>query len=213
MKYESILFDLDGTLTDSGEGITKSVVYAFNQMGLKPPAEADLRLFIGPPLAQMFPRFGVPEERVDEAIRYFRQRYQGPGKFENRPYEGIEVLLADLRKAGLKLYVATSKPENTAVEILDHFHLDHYFDEIAGATESHKRETKQAVIAYLLKKAHAEKCIMIGDTIYDVKGARALGLPCIGVSWGYGSTEEMRQAGAVAIADTPMELEHILLEK
>ena len=210
-KYKSILFDLDGTLTDSGEGITKSVVYAFENLHLKAPDEKDLRLFIGPPLSQMFPRFGVPENETDTAIRYFRDRYTKTGKFENRPYDGIEDLLKVLKEKGKELYVATSKPEHTAVEILKHFHLDRYFDAIAGATESHDRETKDAVIAYLLNKAHADHCVMIGDTEYDVSGAKRLGIPCIGVSWGFGNPEEMKEAGAIQIVDTPEELKRILI--
>lgn len=210
-KYESILFDLDGTLTDSGEGIMKSVVYAYDRLHLKAPDQKDLHLFIGPPLSQMFPRFGVPEKETDTAIRYFRERYQKTGKFENRPYDGIEELLNDLKNDGKKLYVATSKPEHTAIEILEHFHLDQYFDEIAGATESHERETKDAVIAYLLDKVHADHCVMVGDTRYDVEGARRLRIPCIGVSWGFGNEEEMKKAGAVQIVHSPQELEKILI--
>lgn len=210
-KYESVLFDLDGTLTDSGEGITKSAAYAFEKLGLPVPSQKDLELFIGPPLAEIFPKYGVPVEQTDEAIHYFRQRYKSVGKFENRPYDGIENLLKDLKAAGMRLYVATSKPETTAVEILSHFHLDRYFDEIAGATESHARETKDAVIAYLLNSVHAEKCVMVGDTRFDVLGAEKLQIPCIGVAWGYGSVDEMREAGAIAIVRNISELEEILL--
>lgn len=212
-KYESVLFDLDGTLTDSGEGITKSAVFAFEKLRLTVPSQKDLELFIGPPLAEIFPKYGVPVEQTDEAIRYFRQRYKSVGKFENKPYDGIEKLLKDLKKAGMHLYVATSKPETTAVEILSHFHLDSYFDEIAGATESHDRETKDAVIAYLLNHVHARNCVMVGDTRFDVLGAAKLHIPCIGVAWGYGSCQEMKEAGAVAIVSDIKELEEKLLGK
>lgn len=212
-KYESVIFDLDGTLTDSGEGITKSVVYAFEKLHLKPPVQKDLDLFIGPPLSETFPRFGVPAEQTDEAIRYFRDRYLTVGKFENKPYEGIEDLLSSLKENGQKLYVATSKMEVTAIEILRHFNLDTYFDEIAGATEGHERETKDAVIAYLLRKIHADHCVMVGDTAYDVNGASRLHIPCIGVAWGYGSTQEMKDAGAIGIVDTMNDLKKALSEE
>lgn len=209
-KYDSVLFDLDGTLTDSGEGIMKSVVYAYGKLHLKAPERNDLPLFIGPPLREIFPRFGVSEQQTDEAIHFFRERYQKVGKYENHPYEGIEDLLAYLKHNGQKLYVATSKPETMAKDILHHFHLDEYFDETAGATENHERETKEAVIAYLQNKVRTGSCVMVGDTAYDVKGAAELHIPCIGVAWGYGSTEEMKQAGAIQIVYTMDELKKAL---
>lgn len=210
-EYESAIFDLDGTLTDSGEGITRSADYAFEKLGMKQYPLNELKVFVGPPLYETFPKFGVPEDKVDTAIRYFRERYTGPGKFENRPYDGIENLLKDLRKAGMKLYVATSKQENVAVEILRHFHLDRYFDEIAGAAG--EIVDKDDVIRILLNKVHAENCVMIGDTKYDVSGAKRLNIPCIGVSWGYGSVTEMKEAGAVRIVSTMNELKDALLGK
>lgn len=210
MKYESVLFDLDGTLTDSGEGIRKCVKYAFEKLDLKVPEQKDLNLFIGPPLAEMFPQFGVPAERCDEAVSWFRRRYTGPGKFENRPCQGITELLESLKQDGYHLFVATSKPETTALEILQHFHMDGFFDEIAGATESHERETKDAVIAYLLNKSDIHNCVMVGDTEYDVLGAKKLHIPCIGVSWGYGNVREMKEAGAVAIADNMEQLKQLI---
>lgn len=198
-QYESVIFDLDGTLTDSGEGITKSAAYALKKMGLHVPDLNSLRIFVGPPLAETFPKFGVPSEKTDEAIRYFRERYTGPGKFENKPYAGIENLLKELKKDGLKLYVATSKQENVSLEILSHFHLDGYFDQIAGARGD--IVNKDDVIRFLLSDISTEKCVMVGDTKYDVIGALKLNIPCIGVAWGYGSVEEMKKAGAIGIAD------------
>ena len=208
MKYQYILFDLDGTLTDSGEGIMNSGRYALEQLGLVIPEEAQLRKMVGPPLRTSFPLFGVPEDQVEEAIRLYRDRYnhQG-GKYQNSVYPGIETLLGELYASGCKLYVATSKPENLAREILRHFQLDRFFEYIAGATEDHARETKSDVLKYLLEiTQNTESTVMVGDTKYDVTGAQEQGLPCIGVSWGYGTAGELRSAGAAALVDTPEEL-------
>lgn len=212
MHKKVILFDLDGTLTDSGEGITKSVKPALEHFGIPVASLEDLRVFVGPPLRDSFIRFGVPEDRVEEAIAIYRSRYVSIGIFENYPYPSIPELLAQLQRQGHRLFVATSKPESMAVRILDKFGLSHYFEEICGATLDSSRETKSAVIAYLLEKTGStENAVMVGDTAFDVIGAAAHRIPTIGVSWGYGSVEEMQQSGAVAIATSPEEL-FLLLE-
>lgn len=206
-----ILFDLDGTLTDSGEGITKCAQLALDHFGIRIEDRTQLRCFVGPPLRESFPKFGVPEERVEEAIAVFRSRYLTVGKFENIPYPGIENLLRTLKEQGYRLYVATSKPESTAVEILDKFGLSPYFTRICGASMDSGRDSKEAVIAYLLElEGRAQKTVMVGDTAFDVVGAAAHGIPTIGVSWGYGDIDEMLKAGACAIAHTPDELEELL---
>lgn len=212
MTAKAFFFDLDGTLTDSGEGITKCAQLALHHFGIEIPDRNALRSFVGPPLRESFPRFGVPAEQVEEAIRVFRGRYLTVGKFENVPYTGIRELLEQLKNAGCRLFVATSKPESTAVEILNKFELSAYFEKICGAQLESGRDTKDEVIAYLLEEiGEAVEPVMVGDTAYDVIGARAHGIATIGVSWGYGSVEEMREAGAVAIADTPAELLHLLM--
>ncbi len=201
---KAILFDLDGTLTDSGEGIINCVEMTLKRFGLPVPTRQELRVFVGPPLGETFVKFGVPEDRAQEAIDIFRSRYVPIGKFENHPYPGIRELLETLKEQGHKLYVATSKPEVTAIEVLDHFDLSKYFDRICGATLDHSRTTKSEVIAFLLEQCGScANLVMVGDTAFDVLGAAAHGIATIGVSWGYGSVEEMRQAGAAAIADTP----------
>lgn len=211
MSEKSLLFDLDGTLTDSGEGIINCARYTFEQMGYPVPRREEMGVFVGPPLWQTFVRFGIPKERSDEAVEIFRSRYIPIGKFENTPYPGIRETLENLRKSGWKLYVATSKPEVTAVEILEHFDLAKYFTRICGADMGHDRENKSDVIAYLLAQDAQEGTrIMIGDTKYDVLGAAQHGIPTIGVSWGYGDVQEMKDAGAMAIAATPQELEGLL---
>lgn len=207
MKQKSILFDLDGTLTDSGEGIINCARFALEQLGLPLPPRETMGVFVGPPLWDTFEKFGVPHDRTDEAVRLFRSRYIPIGKFENTPYPGIREMLAQLQADGNKLYVATSKPEVTAVEILEHFDLAKYFCEICGADLDRSRTTKSQVIAYLLEKSEAgEQMIMVGDTSYDVTGAAAHGISTIGVAWGYGNVEEMEQAGALAIAYTTEDL-------
>ena len=210
-QYDAVLFDLDGTLTDSGPGIMHSAVYAFNTLSLPVPSEQVLRSFVGPPLAVAFRRAGVPEELVEDAIRYYRDYYARKGKFENVPYPGIEALLERLSSEGFRLYVATSKPEALSVEILEHFDLAHYFELIAGATFDHSRENKQDVISYLFGQAgNTEKAVLIGDTEFDAAGAAAAGIDCIGVMWGYGSVDNMKKEGAKAIADTPEKLYDLL---
>ena len=208
-----ILFDLDGTLTDSGEGIMNCAVHALNHFGIPTPTEKELRTFVGPPLLESFARFGVPADRLEEAIKIYRQRYLPIGKFENHPYPGIRELLERLNAEGHKLYVATSKPENTSIEICDHFDLSKYFVKICGASSDNdcSRNTKEAVIAYLLEECgREEKIIMVGDTAYDVLGAKVHNIPTVAVSWGYGLVEDMKNAGAIAVANTMDELYDLL---
>ena len=201
---KSILFDLDGTLTDSGEGIINCAKMTLERFGLPIPSPDELRTFVGPPLGDSFMRYGVPADRVEEAIAVFRSRYLPIGKFENYPYPGIQELLETLKAQGHKLYVATSKPEVTAVEVLEHFSLAFFFDCICGATFDQSRVSKSDVIAFLLEQIGADTdAVMVGDTAFDVTGAAAHGIPTIGVSWGYGKVADMKKAGAAAIADTP----------
>lgn len=208
---KSILFDLDGTLTDSGEGIINCAAPALEHFGIPIPQRDALRVFVGPPLHDTFRQFGVPEDQVDEAIRIYRSRYVPIGKFENTPYPGIRELLEKLRAQGHRLFVATSKPEDMSVEILEHFDLARFFDRICGASLDRSRSSKDAVIAYLLQQHGAgEQMVMVGDTVFDILGAAAHGIPAVGVAWGYGSVEEMKKAGAAAIATTMDELFRIL---
>lgn len=207
MTPKSILFDLDGTLTDSGEGIINCATLALNHFGLPVPSREEMRVFVGPPLSEIFQRFGVPADKVDEAIAVYRSRYIPIGKFENTPYPGIRELLETLQQHGHKLYVATSKPEGMSIDILEHFDLAKYFVRICGAAMDKSRNSKAAVIDYLLKECGEEaEMIMVGDTIFDVIGAKAHGIPCIGVSWGYGEVADLENAGAAAIAHSTQEL-------
>lgn len=210
---KAILFDLDGTLTDSGEGIINCASLALRHYGIPVPDREIMRVFVGPPLRDTFFKFGVPEDKLDEAVEIYRSRYIPIGKFENTPYPGIYDLLARLKAEGHKLYVATSKPEQMSMDILNKFELTSYFDLLAGATLDGSRDHKADVIAYLLQQTGSDmEAIMVGDTVYDVVGAAAHGIPTVGVSWGYGSVAEMEAAGACGIAHTMEEL-HDLLNK
>lgn len=204
---KAILFDLDGTLTDSGEGILNCATVTLEYFGLPVPSREEMRVFVGPPLRDTFFKYGVPADRLDEAVAVYRKRYVPIGMFENSPYEGIENLLKNLKAQSHRLYVATSKPEWMAVEILTKFGLAPYFDIIAGATMDGVRDAKADVIAYLLEQTgDVNEAMMVGDTAFDVIGAAAHGIPTIGVSWGYGTVESMVSAGAAGIAHTMDEL-------
>ena len=204
---KAVFFDLDGTLTDSGEGIINCAILALEHFGLPIPSREALRVFVGPPLDQSFINHGVPADKTGEAIRVYRSRYTTVGKFENFPYPGVEELLQKLKNAGCRLFVATSKPEGMSVEILEKFGLAHYFEKICGATLDGSRSHKADVIAYLLSQVeNVENVVMVGDTAFDVIGAKAHGIATIGVSWGYGKVSDITDAGAVSIAHSMDEL-------
>lgn len=205
---KTILFDLDGTLTDSAEGIINCATLGLEHFGLPVPDRKTMEVFIGPPLHEIFVKFGVPTDKADEAVAVYRSRYNTVGKFENAPYPGVIELLQTLQAHGHTLLVATSKPEGLAVEILEKFELAQYFDRICGASLDRSRSSKEDVIAYLLEQnGGAENMVMVGDTHYDVEGSAAHGIPCIGVSWGFGKVADMKAAGAVAIA---RDMDHLL---
>lgn len=210
---KTILFDLDGTLTDSGEGIINCAILALEHFGCPIPSREQMRVFVGPPLHESFVRHGVPADKAEEAVAIYRSRYIPIGAYENTPYPGIRELLEALKAQGHTLYVATSKPEGMSVDILKHFDLAKYFDRICGASMDTSRSTKEAVIAYLIdQNGRSDDMIMVGDTRFDVIGARSHGIPCIGVTWGYGSQQDLEEAGAAAIAHTMEMLLSLLSE-
>lgn len=207
MTPKAIFFDLDGTLTDSGEGIINCASLALEHFGLSVPSREEMRVFVGPPLDKTFIQFGVPADRVEEAIKVFRSRYVPIGIFENYPYPGIRELLGQLKAQGHRLFVATSKPEEMALRVLDRFELSGYFEKICGATLDGSRIEKSDVITYLLTQVEGvDNTVMVGDTKFDVLGAAQHGIPTIGITWGYGKESDMVRAGAIAIAHTPEEL-------
>lgn len=208
MHYSYILFDLDGTITESGPGIMNSARYALEKMGFPPLGEDILRKFVGPPLAESFMRFaGMTREEAAQAILCYREYYKPRGIFENRLYDGVKEMLGRLKESGRTLALATSKPEVFAKQILEHFCVDHYFDAVCGALLDEKRVEKAEIIAYTLETLglsgrDKEKALMVGDREYDVQGAARNGLDCLGVLYGYGSRAELENAGAKYIAAT-----------
>ena len=211
MKY--IFFDLDGTLTDPAEGITNSVAYALSKFGIEVSDKKTLYRFIGPPLIGAFMEYyGFTKENAEKALAYYREYFAPRGIFENAVIEGMPELLSTLKTRGKKLYVATSKPEVFAVQILKHFNLDGYFDGIFGSTMDEKRNTKDAVIAYALSESGADRdhTVMVGDRHHDIDGAKLNGMKSVGVLFGYGDRTELEGAGADQIAENIIELEQIL---
>lgn len=203
--FDTVLFDLDGTLTNPGKGITNSVAYSLKKFGIEVEDKNELYKFIGPPLYESFMKYyGFSKEKAETAVSYFREYFRDTGIFENEVYEGIENLLNELRSSGRKIILATSKPEEFAKRILAHFGLDKYFDFAAGATMDSSRVKKGDVIAYALSESGCspDNAVMIGDKMHDIQGAKENGLASIGVLFGYGSREELENAGADFIAET-----------
>lgn len=202
--YNTILFDLDGTLTDPGIGITNSVAYALDKYGIQVQDRSELYKFIGPPLQDSFVDFyGFSEAEAKKAVDYYREYYKVKGIYENRLYDGMEELLSALCDAGKKLLVATSKPEPFSIRILEHFGIRQYFTYIAGSNMDGTRSIKKEVIAYALEAGNVtdkSAAVMVGDRKFDILGAKSMGLASIGVLFGYGSREELEEAGADYIA-------------
>ncbi len=214
-NYTHLLFDLDGTLTDPMEGITRSVQHALRHFGIEVTDLQELTPFIGPPLSESFRDFyGFDEERIPEAIRVMREYFDCRGWRENRLFDGMPQLLGRLQAAGCILAVATSKPVVFARRILDHFDLLRYFAFVGGAELDGSRQEKAEVIAHVLQQlggADPASCLMVGDRRHDIAGAAAVGMDSCGVLWGYGSREELTRAGATCIAADLGELERLLI--
>ena len=213
--YQTILFDLDGTITDSAPGIINSAAYALNKFGIPVEDRSTLRRFIGPPLQQSFMQFyGLSADEGKLGIKYYREYYTTKGIFENALYDGIPELLGALKAAGKRVLLATSKPEPFAVQILEHFGIAQYFDLIAGATLDEKRVEKPDVIAYALASAgitEVSQCVMVGDRKHDILGANQFGMDSVGVLYGYGDEAELAGAGATHIVEGVTALGELLL--
>ena len=209
-----VYFDLDGTLTDSGEGIMNCAAKTLMEFGITPPDAEGLRAFVGPPLRDSFPEYGVPEDRVEEAVATYRRFYVPDGMFQNHPSPGIYALLSKLKNAGYRLFVATSKPEFMAQAILEKFELRDYFEDVCGAVLNGNRDSKEQILDELHRRyPDITEAVMVGDTVYDILGAAAHNLPAIGVSWGFGTVSEMQEAGAAAIAYTMDELYDLITKE
>jgi len=210
----TVLFDLDGTLTDPAEGITNSVAHALRRLGIEPPPRNELTSFIGPPLADSFSsQFGFSKEKSALAIELYREYYRDKGIFENKLYPGTKEMLDSIKTTGKKIMLATSKPEVFAIEILKYFGLYDYFDCCSGASLDEKLVRKADVIALTLARSSASPsdCVMVGDRLHAVEGAAAHGIPTVGVLFGYGSEQELRDAGAFATVSSMSELSEFLL--
>lgn len=207
--YQYLLFDLDGTLTDPGLGITNSVMYALRKFGVDVPERSQLYPFIGPPLKDSFRScYGFSDEQCELAVTYYREYFKKKGMFENEVNDGIHDLLTRLKASGRSLIVATSKPEVFAVDILRHFDLYKYFDFVAGATLNDVRNKKADIIRYALESCGIAKssAVMIGDRKHDMIGAKENGLDSIGVLYGYGTYDELKTAGATMLAAEPADI-------
>lgn len=214
-ELDAVLFDLDGTLTDAGPGIINCVRYALDSLGIEHPDDATLRTFLGPPLYVTFgEHFGMSEADVASAIELYRERYHDVGMFENEVYPGIPELLQNVQSRGIRMAIATSKPEYSATRILEHFDLSQYFEFIGADDLEGTRSSKQAVITHVLANTaldpQQQALLMVGDRRHDVEGARAHGISTVGVLWGYGDEVELSGAGAKALVSNPEELQHAL---
>ena len=216
MKYKYYLFDLDGTLTDPGIGITNSVMYALEKFGIHVSNREELYPFIGPPLTDSFIKyFDFSEKQVLQAVEYYREYFRADGIFENKVYKGIPEMLGELKAGDAVIALATSKPYEFSVQILEHFGLYQYFDYIGAATMDGRISRKADVIRHLLGElgdADTGSVLMIGDRDQDIEGAKANGLHCVGVLWGYGSKDELMNAGADYLLAAPSDLINIQKE-
>ncbi len=212
--YDIVLFDFDGTIIDSGMGITNSVMYALKKFGIEVEDRASLYKFIGPPLYKSFMNFyGFSEEKAHLGVDYYREYYSEKGVFENEVYDGIEELIEELHKKGKKLILATSKPEIFARKILEHIGLAKYFTFIAGSEMSHSRVDKNEVIEYAFENCGImdySNAIMIGDREFDVLGAKHFNMDSIGVLFGYGCRQELERAGATYIVEKALDVLEIV---
>ena len=212
--YDTVLFDLDGTISDSGEGITNSVKYALKKFGIEETDYEKLKRFVGPPLYASFEKYyGFSHEEAVKAVEYYREYYNAGGIFELKIYDGVIDLLKALKRSGKKVILATSKPEIYAEKIAERFGFKEYFDNISGALLDGSRIEKADIIEYALKRVgnpDAKACIMIGDTAFDIIGAKAFKMDSVGVTYGYGDYDELSSYGADRIVESVNELKKII---
>lgn len=207
---KTILFDLDGTLVDSGPGITKCAQYALDYFGIHEPQTEKLSFFVGPPLMHTFMvHYGFSEEKAKQAVVKYRERYHKVGIFECELYPDVAKVLCSLKEKGYTVALASSKPESSCKQILEHFSIFKYFDEVTGAEMNGPRNEKVDVLVEALRrmKKEPDECVLIGDTKFDAIGAAKLGMECIGVSYGYGTKEELAAEGAVTVLSSMKEVE------
>ena len=212
MQIQTVLFDFDGTVFDTVEGITKSIQYALRKHGREEPLDR-LRCFAGPPLVDKFMEvFGVDEAEAKALVTDFRERYVPIGVYESRPFPGIRALLEQLRAAGLTLGIATSKPQNMAELLLERSGLKECFDVVVGSSPSLNNEKKADIVRKAMSQSggRPENTVLVGDTKYDALGAAQCGIPCVGVAWGYAEPGELEAAGALCVVPDPEALARLL---
>lgn len=212
----AILFDLDGTLVDSSEGIIKSTLYALKHYGIDEHRPDKLRAFIGPPLADSFMKYyGFSREQARDAVEVYRERYHETGVFECSLYPGVRECIGSLKEQGYRIGMASSKPEVSCRRILEHFDILPFFDDVVGATLDGRIGSKEEVLREVMRRwpdVPKEEMCLIGDTIFDVEGARLTGVACIAVSFGFGDVDEMRTAGALAVCDDMRKIPSVIAE-
>ncbi len=215
MKFKNVIFDLDGTLTDPYAGIANSVNYALGKMKMPYADEKTLKSFIGPPLSDSFLSLGLTLPEAKKAIDFYREYYSEKGIYENIPYPGIDALLQKLCGGGITCLVATSKPENFAVKVLEHFGIYKYFSVVCGPDISQLHSEKSDIIAEALNRLNikdTQNCLMVGDRLFDVEGAHSRGVRAAGVLWGYGTKDELENAGADFTVKDVADLEALLVD-
>lgn len=201
-NFKYILFDLDGTLIDSALGIKNSFKYALKKMNIDIPSDEVLTTFVGPPLEASFKVVGVSDENIKNAVQFYRENYTPRGMYEGEAFEGIEYVLEKLKEAGKTLIVTTSKVEYLAVKVLEYNKIANYFDYICGSDVEGKRNTKAKVIEYAFEKAgikNRDDAVIIGDTKYDIQGAKEAGIKSLGVFYGYGQNSDIENADYTAV--------------
>ncbi len=209
----NVIFDLDGTLTDSGRGIKNSVRYMLNRYGFPMESEEQLNRYVGPPLLTSFQTYlGMDEKTAGEAIAVYREYFTTKGMFENAVYEGVIPLLDTLKAQGKRLFIATGKPTVYTLQILEHFHLSHYFDRVCGIGLEETDMGKAQLITQVIKSENLipTTCLMVGDREFDILGAKAVGISSVGVTYGYGTKDELQTAGADFLASSVAELQELL---
>ena len=214
MKYKYVIFDLDGTLSDSKEGITKSVQYALEKVGIIEENLEDLEHFVGPPMVEQYIKtYGMSKDKAFETLGYYRERYTPIGIYETKAYPGVVEVLEALKDNGVKIGMATSKPEGMAVEVAKFLEIEKYFDIICGADLKGPRQSKADVLNKLFENSDfiKEQSVLVGDTHYDIEGANKIGIDSIGIGWGMGTKDEMIDEGAKAVLDTSEDLIDYLL--
>jgi len=214
-KLRNILFDLDGTIIDPKEGIINSIIYSLDKMGLEEKETEQLRKFIGPPLVDSYIKYyNLNIEQANKAVSFYREYYSKKGIYQNGLYDNVKEMLLELKDLGYNLFIATSKPTFFAGKIIDFYGINHLFEEVIGSNLDNTRKDKFEIIKFILHKYNLEKSqtIMIGDTKFDIVGAKKNNIKAIGVTYGYGTQRELEKEEAEFIIENIKELNTLILK-